>query len=66
MKMYKRAEIVSWLEEYAQDPSNHFNCTIERGVVQECECDLGSASDLYEFIIEKLIINDTDYKEPEA
>lgn len=62
MKTYKRAEIVSWLEEYAQDDRNHFGCFS----IEECECDMGSASDLYEFILGKLIINDTDYEEPEA
>jgi len=59
MRKYKRAEIVSWLEEYASDMNNHFGCLS----VDQCECELGSAKDLYQFILNKLAIplDEEDY-----
>ena len=62
MKMYKRSEIVSWLEEYANDQNNHFGCPIKNGVVQDCACDLGSADVLYDFILEKLSLAEFEDK----
>ena len=59
-KTYKRAEIAGWLEEYASDPNNHFDCDYDKGKVIACACDLGPAWELHKFIHDKLKIEELD------